>query len=292
MRQYRRRTASPSSRIYGRSFSQKARGDTRQAPSPHCRRTSVSLSAHSGCAFGNAARFGALPKAFGLAHRAPGGCNRRPNGAAPIRKYWLFTSRPQRSRFLWEATLGATTTSADRPAPPARPCPRSTSGPLRVERGTDANGEHGEVDFALSSIPPRSPDAIFGQIRLPRVSLGRHWCAPAIPLGVAARLTARICWIAVDLGRLLPIGAPGVWTMYSSIPDGAALMVPGNNLWRSDEEHGHAKHFLTFLPRELIYWKSAPDAGILKLACTLVAPDSGNHVAHPVRVFQPCCASA
>jgi DNA-binding transcriptional LysR family regulator len=128
--------------------------------------------------------------------------------------------------------------------------------------------KHGEVNFALSSIPPRSTDPDLRQIRLheDRAAVIARSGHPLLerrgPL-TAQHLTGQR-WILARQLELERRALDDVFTEAELDPPQVSLETTSANLMKTMVMQSD---FLTFLPRELVYWEErAGQLAALKLA--------------------------
>jgi DNA-binding transcriptional LysR family regulator len=130
--------------------------------------------------------------------------------------------------------------------------------------------KHGEVDFALSSIPPRSPDPELRQVRLheDRAAViarsGHPLLARRGPLTAEHLMGQR--WILARTPELERRALDDVFLETGLEPPHVSLETTSAVLMKTMVMQSD---FLTFLPRELIYWEER--AGLLS-ALKLAAP--------------------
>ena len=130
--------------------------------------------------------------------------------------------------------------------------------------------KHGEVDFALSSIPPRSQDADLRQIRLHEdraavvVRSGHPLLERRGPLSAQHLVGQR--WILARTLELERRALDDVFLESGLEPPQVSLETTSAVLMKTMVMQSD---FLTFLPRELIYWEER--AGLLS-ALKLAAP--------------------
>ena len=130
--------------------------------------------------------------------------------------------------------------------------------------------KHGEVDFALSSIPPRSPDPDLRQLRLheDRAAVIARSGHPLVErrAPLAAEHLADQRWILARASELERRALDDVFLERGLEPPRVSLETTSAVLMKTMVMQSD---FLTFLPRELIYWEER--AGLLS-ALKLAAP--------------------